>query len=304
MQVQAEHVAACVLPRQARNHLARHVARFRHRRVLDGAAVVDFIASDLHTRQLGPRASRQFTKARLRLEHRFGGFEQRDQWQQAQAGAVAVNALRVDQRLAQHLQPAAHAQHGAALRGVRSDGAVQALFAHPFQVRSGGFGAGQHHPVTDFEPRQIGRAARPQQAHTSNVLERLEFIQDADARVSDHGDGGVHFARCHTAVVKHPIFFRQAVLPPHRDGGHRRHAGQLLQHLRRRRQQGCVAAKLVEYKTANQRSLFLWQQRPGAVQVGKGAAPVDVGDQQAARLGIAGDAHVDDVAGMQVDFCR
>jgi hypothetical protein len=38
--------------------------------------------------------------------------------------------------------------------------------------------------------------------------------------------------------------------------------------------------------------------------MGEGAAPVDVGRQQAAGLGVAGHAHVDDVAGHQVDLGR
>ncbi|MNV01200.1 hypothetical protein D3C71_913960 [compost metagenome] len=53
----------------------------------------------------------------------------------------------------------------------------------------------------------------------------------------------------------------------------------------------------------DQRTLILGQQRPGAIQVGERTTPVDVGHQQAARIGMARHAHVDDVAGMQVDLC-
>ena len=77
-----------------------------------------------------------------------------------------------------------------------------------------------------------------------------------------------------------------------------------MQHLRRGGEQCGVTPELVQHKTGDERTLILGQQRPGAVQVGKRAAPVNVGHQQTLGLCLARHTHVDDVAGMQVDFCR
>ncbi len=48
--------------------------------------------------------------------------------------------------------------------------------------------------------------------------------------------------------------------------------------------------------------LIFGQQRPGAIQVGKRPAPVNVRDQQAVRLAVLGHAHVHHVAAVQVDL--
>ncbi len=88
------------------------------------------------------------------------------------------------------------------------------------------FGAGQDDPVAGAA-RQLGRAAHPLQAHAGHVLERLKFVEVADARVGDHGHRvGVTAPAADAAVVKHAVFLGQAVLPPHRQRGHGGHAGQ------------------------------------------------------------------------------
>ena len=69
--------------------------------------------------------------------HGLGFVKHGDQRQQPQAGAVAVDAVRVDQRFAQHLQAAANAQHRAALPGMRGNRLVQPLRAQPGQVAAG-----------------------------------------------------------------------------------------------------------------------------------------------------------------------
>ena len=104
--------------------------------------------------------------------------------------------------------------------------------------------------------------------------------------------------------VEHAIFFRQPVAKAHRHHGHRGHAGQLLQLLGRGRQQRRVAAEFVQHEAGDARAVFRRQQRPGAVQVREGAAAVDVGHQQAARVGVARHAQVDHVAGHQIDLGR
>ena len=131
-------------------------------------------------------------------------------------------------------------------------------------------------------------------------------------RVGHDGD-----AQCLTARFVHPprpgrvgepVFFRQAVIAPHRQHGHGGHTGQCLQLRRSGRQQARVAAELVQHEAGQAGTQIGRQQLPGAVQVGEGAAAVDVGHQQAAELaavaGPAGGVEVDVVVRRQVDLGR
>jgi hypothetical protein len=188
----------------------------------------------------------------LRALHRLGGGKHRDQRQQAQAGRVAIDAMRVDQRLAQHLQAAADAQHRPALRGMCGNGAVQALGAQAGQVAAGVFGAGQDDPVGT---RQVGRAPRPFQIHAGQLVQRLKFVEVADAWGGNDSDGPGDHALDFRASMNHAIFLRQAMLPPHRQHGHGGHAGQVLQPLRAGFQQRGVTPELVQHKTFDARSI-------------------------------------------------
>ncbi|OIQ68797.1 hypothetical protein GALL_496050 [mine drainage metagenome] len=91
------------------------------------------------------------------MPHGFIGLEHRDQRQQAQPRHVAVDAMRVNQRLAQHLQTTTDTQHRTALPRVLGDSCVKPLRTQPGQVGTGGFGAGQDDPVGGFQTRQLGR---------------------------------------------------------------------------------------------------------------------------------------------------
>ena len=239
---------------------------------------------------------------RLYVAHSFVWLKQRDQGQQTQARRIAIDAMRVNQGLAQHLQSAADAQHGATLRGMAGNCRIEPLAAQPGQVTTGVLGAGQDDPVAGFERGQFDRTAHPLQAGTGDIFERLKFIEVAHARVSHHRHGALDRTGCRAAVVKNTVFFRQAMLPPHGQGGHGGHAGEVLQHVRCRRQQAGVTAELVEYKAFDQGAFFHRQQCPGAVEVGKRAAAVNVGHQQAGGAGVPCHAHVDDVAAGQVDL--
>ena len=181
----------------------------------------------------------------------------------------------------------------------RRDGAVQALRAQPGQVAGGVLGAGQDDPVG---PGHVGGRTRPHQPHARNVLQRLEFVEVADARVRDDRDGPAHATGRDGALIEDAVFLRQAMAPPHRQRGDRGDAGEVLQHSGPGLEQRGVAAELVEHEAADELALALVQQGPRAVQVGEGAAAVDVGHQQAARLRMLRDAQVDDVAVHQVDL--
>ena len=212
--------------------------------------------------------------------------------------------MRVAQLGAQHLQAAANAQHAAARACMGGDGRVQPLRAQPGQIAGRGLAAGQHDPVSALQLR--GRA-RPDQAQARHVFQGLEFIQIAQARPGDDGHrqrrhAGVPAAGRRAAVVKHPVFFGQAVLALHGNGGHGGHARQAFELLRRGREQGGIAPEFVEHKAVDERTVGLGQQRPGAVKMGESAAPVHIGHQQAARASVAGHAHVHDIARHEVDL--
>ena len=94
------------------------------------------------------------------------------------------------------------------------------------------------------------------------------------------------------------------MLPPHRQSGHGGDAGEVLQHLRRRRQQTGIAAEFIEHKAFDQLLFLRRQKRPGAIQMGKRPTPVDVSHQQAGGMAMQRHAHVDDVAARKVDLGR
>ena len=246
--------------------------------------------------RVGPRGHGGL-KLQAVVAHRFGRFKYRGQRQEAQARRIAVDTVGVDQGLAQHLQAAANAQHRTARVGVRADRTIEPLAAQPGQIGTGAFGAGQDDPVAPgLQGGQLRRAAHPLQVQAFDVFERLEFIQIADARVGQHRHRALHRAAGAAALVKHTVFLGQAVLPPHRQGGYRGHAGAFLQHLGGRRQQGRVAAKLVQHKAPDQGAVFWRQPSPGAVQMCERTSPVNIADQQTSRLCMGGHAHIDDVA--------
>ena len=142
MQIAAQHVARSVLPTQAGHDFAGQIACQSHGRVLRGLSVVNFIARSDQTRQGLPWAG-HIGKSRLGSRDCFEGVEHRDQGQQAQARRIAVDAVGVDQRLAQHLQATADTQHRPALRGMCGHRAVESLRPQPGQIGRGGTLRGQ-----------------------------------------------------------------------------------------------------------------------------------------------------------------
>ena len=105
--------------------------------------------------------------------HGFGDFKIRHQRQQTEAGRIPLNVVHINQRLAKHLQTTANAQHRFALRGVYSNGGVQALRAQPTQVATAVFATGQDDPVGVDD---VAGAAHPFQSHAGHVFQRLELV--------------------------------------------------------------------------------------------------------------------------------
>ncbi|EWS52494.1 hypothetical protein X551_04720 [Methylibium sp. T29] len=167
-------------------------------------------------------------------------------------------------------------------------------------------GAGQHDPVG---ARQLFRTARPAQLHAAQLAQRLELVEVADARVGHDGDAqagrGIDGAALPAgALVVQAVFLGQSVAAPHRQHREGRHAGQRQQLLRPRLEQPRVAAEAVQHIAPQQCPLRRRQQLVRAVEVGERAATVDVAHQQAGGPRRLRGAHVDVVAGVQVDLGR
>ena len=209
--------------------------------------------------------------------------------------------MGVHQGFAQHLQAAANPQHEPARRRVPLHGPVQALLTQPGQIGAGVLAAGQDDPVGID---QLGGGSGPHQPQARHVFQGLELVQVADARIGNHGHGGVNGPGPQGAVVEHTVFLGQTVPPQHGQGGHGGHARERGQPFGAGRQQGGIATEFVEHEPSDEALLLGRQQSPGAVEMGEGAAAVDVGDQQAARARMPRHPHVDDIAGVQVDLGR
>ena len=290
-----------------------HVPRRCHRTVQLRATVMNLVTLHAHTGQTRPRPL-DCVEPRLPVLHGFGLLEYGDQRQQTQARRIAVNAVRINQRLAQHLQASANSQQHAAPPGVRGNRSVQPLRAQPVQVSAGVLGAGQDDPVGRFEASQFRRAAHPLQPNAGHILQGLKLIQVADAWIGNDGNGD----RTRGALAPplrsrergqaggrvHAVFLRQTVLPPHRQRRHGRHASQVLQHLRPRGEQAGIAAKLVEHKAFDALLLCAIEHGPGSVEMRKGTAPINIGHQQTRRIGMQRHTHVDDIAVLEVDLGR
>ena len=286
----------------------RHMPGAHHGGMGGGLPHVDLVAVHPHARQRRPRAL-QPGKARLRAAHRLARLEQRHQRQQPDARPVApratrFHAIQVDHGLAQHLQPAAHPQHLAATHRVLTDGRIQPLAAQPLQIGRGALAARQDDPVLRPQRRQLPCLPHPAHAHTGQLPQGFKLIQIADARIGHDGHGHRSLLASGGRIIENAILFRQAMAAPHGQRRQYRHTSHLLQHLRRGRQQAGIAAELVQHEAAQQCPVRFRHQRPSAIQVGKGAAAINIGHQQAGCLRMARHAQIDDIAAHQVDLGR
>ena len=116
--------------------------------------------------------------------------------------------------------------------------------------------------------------------------------------------GGTSLCRLPVAVLEPAILLRQAVAGPHRHGGHHRHTGHLQHPFGGWREQTGIPPETVQHEAAQAPAVVFGHQRPGAVQMGKGTAAVDVGHQQADGIGVARHPQVHHIAGLQVDLGR
>ena len=75
-------------------------------------------------------------KTGIGMPNRLLWIKHRHQRQKPQPRSIAINTVRVNQGLAQHLQATTNAQHRPALPGMRGNGSIQALRTQPRQIAS------------------------------------------------------------------------------------------------------------------------------------------------------------------------
>ena len=235
-----------------------------------GAAGVDLIA-----RQRGPGkrpgcgGGVGLGAAFLRSKDGAGG----QQTQPAQGlRTAALAAHGVGQRFAQHLIPAADAEDRGAPRSQLEQGRFQTGLPQPEQVVDGVLGAGQQD--------QVGCAEGARVLYIPHTEQRVLFQRHEIGEVRDVGqpdDGEVQ--RLDRFVGIQPFGERILVLDVHLQIGHdaqHRQMGLLFQHGKTGAQDLDVAPEFVDDEPLDAGAFVRFQQRYGAVQLGKNAAPVAV----------------------------
>ncbi len=167
VQVEPEHVAGAVLPRQAGHHFARHVARRGHGRVLRGLAVVDFVAAHRDARQRRPRrrAARRSAPAvrapscRARTRVTSGSRPRPGPLPSMPCGSISASPsiCRPPQ------MPSTAPPRAACAAMARSRPCARSQARSPLVCLEPG-------STIQSAPASVGRAARPAQAHAGHVL--------------------------------------------------------------------------------------------------------------------------------------
>ena len=133
------------------------------------------------------------------------------------------------------------------------------------------------------------------------LLQRHEIGEVRDVRQPDDGE----VQRLDRFVGIQPFGERILVLDVHLQVGHdaqHRQMSLLFQHGKAGAQDLDIAPEFVDDEPLDAGAFVRLQQRYGAVQLGKNAAPVDVARQKHRCVHEPGEAHVHDVVGLQVDL--
>jgi hypothetical protein len=291
VEVSAEH------PSIRRNRAVVAFGQLNHgaRQARAGAdAGMDFITLDGRTfqGQMAADAVQLFFRAQF-------GFD----CQQAQAGAAAGHALDAQgimDRLSQHLETAADADHLAAIAQVAQQRGFPAAGAQPLQVGAHVLAAGQDD--------QVGRGnsfahADKLQIHVGMQAQGVEIGVIADARQARHDDAEFFSGESRHGPGQRVLGFQVKIVEIGQHAQHRL-AATRLQPVQTGFQQANIAAKTVDDEALDPCLLGPGQQFQRAHQMGEHAAAVDVGNDHHRAVGGFGEAHVGDVAVAQVDFRR
>ena len=183
----------------------------------------------------------------------------------------------------------------------------ESALAQPGQVGDGGLAAGQH---DDVGVGQIGGVGDPAHQHAGLAGQRLDVGGVGDARQPDRGHPQpVAAARRLRAAddAMRPAPTRESSASSHSPSanGHDavgRPAGQGLQLRQPGRQQGGIAAELVDHESRDQPLVLGFEHRDGAEQVRQQSAAVDVADHDDRQLRGPGQPHVGQIGCAQVDL--
>ena len=178
---------------------------------------------------------------------------------------------------------------------------VPALFAQGRKIGDGGLGAGD-----DDELRLDGDRLPPpheNQPHAGFGLQRIEIVEIGNARQLQHRDGDGGLAGRVPLVQRQRILRWQArCVRKVRDQPQRGPGRPLRDGLQARLEQGGIAAKAVDQKARHQRRVVRRDHHLRAHDLRDDPAPVDVPEHDDRHIGGAGEAHVGDVVGAQVDL--
>ncbi len=152
---------------------------------------------------------------------------------------------------------------------------------------------------------ELGRRRDPAHADPGLLGERLEVVEVREAREPDDRDLDRHALAARGLArrveIERILGGRQPAGDPRHDPehGHARARGQLLEPRTEHRH---VAAEPVHDEAAHARAVGRIEERERAHECSEHAAAVDVADEQDARVGEPGDAHVHDLGRREVDL--
>ena len=213
---------------------------------------------------------------------------------------TALRALRVGQRLAQHLIPAADPQHRRAVGRQLQQGCFQPGLPQPKQVIHCVLGAGQD---DEIRCAQLAGILHIPHAQQRMLLQRHEIGKVGDVRQTEDG----RIQRVDRSARIQPGGKGILVLNVHLQVGYDPQHRQLrffFQHRKAGTQDLHIAAEFIDEQPLDAGALLWLQQRHRAVQLGEHTAPVDVSRQQNGGIHQPGKAHVDDIVCLQIDLRR
>ena len=187
---------------------------------------------------------------------------------------------------------------------MREDVDIEARLAQRGEIGDGRLGARQDNEIGVARQR-IARP-HPHQLDGRLGVERIEIVEIGDMRQQRNGDldGGSGLDRPRSLQREGILRRQQPRFGQEGDEAERLPAGGRRDKRHAVGEQRRVAAELVDQEAFDQRRVVGVDHRLGADQAGDHPAAVDVADQHHRHAGGAGEAHIGNVVGAQVDLRR
>ncbi len=255
----------------------------------------DLVAPRHDAAQRGPRRRQVRRERDLAMRRHLVRGEDGVERQHPQSGvatrAAALDTGGVVDRAAEQLAPAADPEQACRRR---EDGAVEAPRAQPRQVGRHVLGAREDDEIGAVE---VGRVLR--ERHPGGAGEQVQLVEVGAEREAQHDDALGAWAG--VGAHRGTLLVGQLVVQHRHDAG-ARHPGELGELRRPGREQRRIAPEAVQHESGEALARRGRDERPRAVQVGEGAAAVDVGDEQGRGVGVLEHPVVDEVG--EVDLGR